>query len=308
MQLLRHPKELVPSGRPVCLAIGMFDGVHLGHQQVIRQAMADAVRHEALSIAVTFDCHPGTVIAPHRVPPLIHTLSQKLRVIESLGIDAIDLIHFDRTFSRIPAEIFIRTLAADFGRIHSICVGNRFSFGHKRSGNVSVLQQLGKELHFEVHGLAAVALDEKIVSSTRIRETIQHGNLDAASQMLGRPYSLAGSVISGDRVGRTLGFPTANIDVAGLALPPCGVYAAHARFNGQSHRAVINIGHRPTLKSPQHPIQVEAHLLNFSDDIYGKELELVFTGKIRPEEKFSSPEALRKQIAGDIAAARKIFE
>ena len=243
------------------MAIGFFDGVHLGHQQIIRQTIADARQHEAVALVITFDCHPNTVVAPNRVPPLIYSLPQKLRAIESLGGDALLLIHFDKPFSEQTGEAFIRGLARDLGHIQSLCVGSSFTFGHKRSGNVALLRTLGAELKFAVHGLAAVSLDGKAVSSTRIREAIRAGELDAASQMLGRAYSLAGRVVRGDQLGRQLGFPTANLDVTGLMLPPNGVYAVHASVARKSFRAVLNIGHRPTVGQPAPQLRVEVHLL-----------------------------------------------
>ena len=223
-----HPRRQRTARRQpqVCLAIGVFDGVHLGHQQIIRQTLADARQHDASSLVITFDRHPNAVVAPERVPPQIYSLSQKLRAIEALGADALLEIHFDRDFSEKTGEAFIRELARELGKIQSICVGADFVFGHRRGGNVALLKQLGGELQFQVHGMAAVALDGQAVSSTRIRELIRAGELDAASQMLGRPYAICGQVITGDRIGRQLGFPTANLDATGLVLPPNGVYAA----------------------------------------------------------------------------------
>src|SRR5213594_2510750 len=307
MNIIRDANELKPGDRKVSVAIGMFDGVHLGHQQVLRQTIEDARQHEGIAVAITFDRHPNSVVAPDRNPPLIYSLSQKLRVIESLGIDTTWLIHFDQTFSEIPGEEFIRGLARDFGAIHSLCVGGAFTFGHKRSGNVALLKRMGQELNFIVHGLASVSLDGKVVSSTRIREAINAGNLDAASQMLGRTYSLAGNVIRGDQLGRQLGFPTANLDPDALVIPPNGVYAAHAHVQGRLHRAVVNIGTRPTLQNPQPRLQVEAHLLDVSPDLYGQEMELAFVEKLRDEERFSSTESLQQQIRRDIEAARRLF-
>ena len=307
MNIISNASDLKPGSRKTCVAIGMFDGVHLGHQQVIRQTIEDARQHECIAVAITFDRHPNSVVAPERNPPLIYSLSQKLRVIESLGIDTTWLIRFDQTFSEIPGEAFIRGLARDFGEIHSLCVGSAFTFGHKRSGNVALLNRLGQELNFIVHGLSSVSLDGKTVSSTRIREAIGAGNLDAASQMLGRTYSLASKVIGGDQLGRQLGFPTANLDPADLVIPPNGVYAAHAHVQGRLHRAVVNIGTRPTLQNPQPKLQVEAHLLDVSADLYGQEMEIAFVEKLRDEQKFSSTEALQKQIQRDIEAARRLF-
>jgi riboflavin kinase/FMN adenylyltransferase len=307
MRIVQNSAELNPERQKVCVAIGMFDGVHLGHQQVIRQTLADAAQHEALALVVTFDRHPNTVVAPQRVPPLIYSLGQKLRAIEALGVDATWLIPFDEPFSRRTGEEFVRGLVRDCGPLHSVCVGSEFSFGHKRSGNVALLGTLGRELHFSVHGLAALALDGQVVSSTRIREAIRAGQFDAASQMLGRGYALASTVIAGDQVGRELGFPTANLDARGLALPPNGVYAAHALVQGKWWRTVVNLGFRPTRSAPVPTLHLEAHLLDFSGDLYGTELELAFVEKLRDEQKFASLDALRAQIARDINQARDLF-
>jgi riboflavin kinase/FMN adenylyltransferase len=236
MRIIHTPQELTPAGRKVCLAIGFFDGVHLGHQQIIRQTLTDARQHEAIGLVMTFDRHPNAVVAPSRVPPLIYSLPQKLREIESLGADTLLLIHFDKAFSEQTGEAFVRGLVGQLGQVQSVCVGANFVFGHKRGGNVDVLRRLGAELRFTVHGMAAVSLDGRVVSSTRIRETIRAGDLDRVSQMLGRAYALAGTVVKGDGLGHQLGFPTANLDVASLALPPHGVYAVHAEAGGKTYR------------------------------------------------------------------------
>ena len=303
MKLIRTASELQPAGKKVCLAIGFFDGVHLGHQQIIRQTISDARRHEAIALVITFDQHPNTVVAPNRLPPLIYSLPQKLRAIGSLGVDTLLLIHFDKPFSEQTGEAFIRELARDLGALQSISVGANFVFGHKRGGNVELLKKLGAEMKFAVHGLAAVALDGKAVSSTRIRQLIQAGQLDAASQMLGRSYSLAGRVVRGDGLGKQLGFPTANLDVKALALPPKGVYAVHAELAGKTWRAVLNIGTRPTLQNPNPQLQVEAHLLDFQGDLYGQELEITFLDKLREEKKFASLAELCEQFGRDVCDA-----
>lgn len=307
MNVIRHASDLGSNAGKVCVAIGVFDGIHLGHQQVIRQTISDAQQYEATPVIVTFDCHPSSIVAPERTPSMIYPNWKKIQVLEGLGVQTTFLIHFDKTFSEIPAETFVRRLVADFGRVCSISVGSTFTFGHKRGGNVGLLKKLGTELGFTVHGLAAVALDGDRVSSTRIREAIVKGELNATSQMLGRNYSLCGTVLEGDKLGRTLGFPTANINVAGLTTPPHGVYAIHALLDGKTHRAVFNLGIRPTLNNPTPQLRAEAHLLDFSDTIYGKQLEITFVQKIRDEQKFPSLDALRQQIERDIAAARLAF-
>jgi riboflavin kinase / FMN adenylyltransferase len=304
VKIIYGANELGNGGRKVCLAIGVFDGVHLGHQQIIRQTIADARRHDALALVITFDRHPNAVVAPDRVPPQIFSRSQKLRAIESLGADALLEIHFDKTFSEKSGEVFIRELARGLGKIHSICVGADFVFGHRRSGNVELLKKLGVELFFQVHGLAAVSLDGQAVSSTRIREMIRAGNFDAASQMLGRPYAICGRVVEGDRIGHELGFPTANLDVTGLILPPNGVYCAVTKFKGQFYRVALNIGLRPTVAVAKPQLRVEAHLLDFNGPLYGEELELELGVKLRDERRFSSSAELREQIGRDVAAVR----
>ncbi len=302
MITLHQPSDL--AARRVCLAIGMFDGVHLGHQQVLRQTLQDARLHQAAAAAVTFDRHPGSIVAPERAPKLIYSLPQKLRALAATGMDATLLIPFTREFSQQPAEVFVRSLAAGFGSIASVCVGATFAFGYKRAGNVALLKNLGAELGFSVHGLSSVQLDGRKVSSTNIRACIESGALDAAQQMLGRPYALAGMVRHGDELGRTLGTPTANLEATGRALPPRGVYAARACQGNQSWPAAVNIGLRPTMAAPAPELRVEAHLIDFSGDLYGQELELVFLRKIREEQRFASREALQHQIQSDIREVR----
>jgi riboflavin kinase/FMN adenylyltransferase len=307
MKVLRAANELAPAGGKVCLAIGVFDGVHLGHQQIIRQTVADARQHEAVPVVVTFDKHPNAIVAPNWLPPLIYSRPQKFRAIEALGVEALLEIAFDKNFSQQTGGQFIRGLARDFGKIQSVCVGADFVFGHKRSGSVMLLKTLGAELGFQVHGLAAVSLDGQPVSSTRIRDAVRAGDFDFAGQMLGRAYSIAGGVVRGDQLGRTLGFPTANLETAGLLLPAHGVYAVHASVGGKIFRAVLNIGKRPTVESPTPVLRVEAHLLDFNGDLYGREMEVTFAARLRDEQKFASLDELKTQIARDITLARQVF-
>ena len=304
MKTIHAATELAAGGRKVCLAIGVFDGMHLGHQQIIRQTIADARQHDALALVLTFDQHPHAIVAPDRLPPLIYSPAQKLRAIESLGTDALLVIHFDKPFSQQTGEEFICGLIRDLGKIQSICVGADFVFGRKRSGDVTLLKKLGAEFGFTVHGLAAVALDNQTVSSTRIREAIRAGDFDAASQMLGRPYAISGRVIEGDQLGRQFGFPTANLDATGLILPPNGVYSGCTKIAGQFYRVALNIGLRPTVAVAKPELRVEAHLLDFDGQLYGEELEVSIGEKLRSEQKFASPAELRQQITRDIAKVR----
>jgi riboflavin kinase/FMN adenylyltransferase len=304
VKLIHAANELGNGSRKVCLAIGVFDGVHLGHQQIIRQTVTDARQHNAVALVVTFDKHPNAVVAPDKTPPQVFSRSQKIRSIDALGVDALLEIPFDKSFSEKSGEVFIRELARDLGKIFSICVGADFVFGCKRSGNVALLKQLGSELDFKVHGHAAVALDGETVSSTRIREAIRTGRLDAASQMLGRPYAICGKVITGDKIGHQLGFPTANLDTTNLVLPPNGVYAACTTVAGKFYRAALNIGVRPTVATGNPERRIEAHLLDFESDLYGQELEIEPGLKLREEQKFSSGAELMAQIERDVLAVR----
>ena len=307
MKIIHDARELQTATGRVCCAIGMFDGVHLGHQQVIRQAVSDAHQLEAASLCVTFDQHPAKVIAPERAPRLIQNLPQRLAAIEALGVEAALVLPFDEVMSQIPAEAFIQGLHVDLGRIHSICVGAHFAFGHGRDGNLELLQQLGQDMKFIVHGLSNLSLDGETVSSTRIRAAIAEGQLDAAGQMLGREYALAGEVVKGDQRGSELGLPTANLDITDLCTPRKGVYAAHAEVDGATHRAAVNIGLRPTVAEAEPTLHVEAHLLDFEGDLYGEELTLTFVGKLRDEKPFDSLAALKAQIEKDIVQARYLF-
>jgi len=304
MKIIRAANELKAEGKKICLAIGFFDGVHLGHQQIIRQTISDARQHDAIAVVLTFDRHTNSIVAPDRVPPLIYSLPQKLRAIESLGADALFLIQFDKKFSEQTGKEFIRNLSHDLGKVHSVCVGADFVFGHKRSGDVALLKKLGAELNFSVHGLAAISLDGEVVSSTRIRETIRAGDFDAASQMLGRTYAISGRVVEGDRLGHKLGFPTANLDAANLILPPNGVYSGCTKLKGLFYRVALNIGLRPTVASAKPQLRVEAHLLDFDGKLYGEDLEIEIGEKLREECKFASPEKLREQIVLDIAQVK----
>lgn len=307
MQILSVPQ---PLGRPAVLAIGMFDGVHLGHQAVLGRARGLA-GDTAAAVAVTFEHHPATVLMPDRAPLLLTTPGQRLRALAALGLDAALVLRFDEAFSRRPAEEFIRSLAAGFGRLHAVCVGEDFVFGHRRSGDLALLRRLGNELEFAVEGITPVADANGPVSSTRLRELIRTGRLDEATRLLGRPYALAGKVIRGAQLARRLGWPTANLDIAGRVTPPPGVYAARARIvsedalPGPPWPAAVNIGVRPTVATGPAGLQVEAHLIGFHDDLYGRELELEFALWLREERRFATVAELQAQVARDLAEAAR---
>lgn len=307
MQLVRQPQDLRNSKRRVCLAIGVFDGVHLGHQEVIRRTCEDAARCEAHSLVVTFDRHPSAIVAPDRMPPMIQTSAQRLRALQSTGVEAVWLIPFDRQFSQKTGEVFVRELVREFPVLTSVSVGSDFVFGHRRSGNLALLRQMGSEMGFEANGLAPVVLDGEVVSSTRIRQAIAAGRMEQAGGMIGRPWALGGIVERGAQLGRKLGFPTANLDTSGMVLPPPGVYAVEATVDGKARLGVMNLGLRPTVDQEAAVLRAEVHLLDFDGDLYGRELEVRVVEKLRDEQKFAGVELLKEQIARDIGQARALL-
>lgn len=308
MNVDRQPAGLVAPAKPVCVAIGVFDGVHLGHQSILQDLKQHAEQLGASAVAVTFDRHPLAVVDPERAPRLIQTLGQRLNTLDHLGLDAAWVVEFNAAFSRLTGEEFIALLVQGFGRLSSIHVGQHFQFGYRRTGTIALLHQIEGRFGFAARGLPPCLQDGQPVSSTRIRQAIRHGDLHTADRMLGRPYALGGCVVVGDGRARRLGFPTANLDVAGLVLPPAGVYAARARWAGHVAHAVVNIGRRPTIDSANQVLGVEAHLLDRQIDLYGHDLELVLANRLRDERAFPSLDALKHQIAKDIAAARALLE
>jgi riboflavin kinase/FMN adenylyltransferase len=283
----------------------MFDGVHLGHQHVIRQARIDARARGAATVVATFDPHPLTVVRPEKAPRLLQSLPQRIATLESQGADAVLVLGFDEALSRKSGEAFVRDLVVGFGGLRSFTVGQGFHFGHGRSGNVPLLRTLGRELGFSVNAMAPIHIGPEVVSSTRVRGALRDGKLGLVAELLGRPYSIVGPVVRGDQLGQSLGFPTANIDVDGLELPPFGVYAARARHSGGEFPAAVNLGLRPTLQSPQPLLRFETHLIGFQGDLYGQDLAVELVAFLRPERRFAHLDALKAQIAKDIAAAKK---
>ncbi len=285
----------------------MFDGVHLGHQHVIRQAHLDARALGARAVVVTFDPHPLAIVAPDRAPQMLQSLAERLRILETLEMDAALVVRFTAEISRVSGETFVRDLVRGFGRVRSCTVGEGFQFGHRRSGDVPLLQRLGQELDFAVHAAAPIQVGNEIVSSTRIRGVLRAGELALAAELLGRPYTLAGEVQHGDQLGRQLGFPTANLDVTGLELPPLGVYAVRVRHAQREFMGALNLGHRPTVTGAAAPVRCEVHLLDFQEQIYGEEIRVEFVRKLRDECRFDGLPALKAQIARDIADVRHLL-
>lgn len=304
MEILAQPEELTRQPNGVCLALGVFDGVHIGHQAVITGMLGEARELRATAVVVTFDRHPNAVVAPYRTPSLIQTVTQRLRAIGSLGPAAAWVIRFDEAFSRLSGAEFIHRLCEGFGRVRSVFVGEGFHFGHRRSGHVALLREAGVAAGFATRALPPLPFAGTVISSTRIREAIRDGDLATAAHLLGRPYTLAGEVVRGAQLGRQWGFPTANLDTDGVVLPPNGVYVARAQCGETAWPGVVNVGSRPTITGGAVAPRVEIHLFDAAVDLYGREVEVLPRHRLRMEQRFPSVDELRAQIARDVAAAR----
>lgn len=302
MNILYDIGDLAGIGGPACLAIGVFDGVHRGHQALIRAVQDAARQRSALPVVVTFEPHPLKVLRPNNAPAILTSLDHKLVLLGRLGAEHVLVIRFDEAFSRTPPEDFIRSLVAACRPLRLIGVGFRWEFGHRRAGNVSLIEHLGTECDFDVLELPPVTEDHDHISSTRVRQAITDGNLDQAARLLGRPFSIFGAVVHGEHLGHQLGFPTANLDVEGEKLPPDGVYAGTCDIGGQAHPVAINIGTRPTLGGTER--RVEAHIIGFDGDLYGQRIEVPLLKFLRPETRFDNLDALRAQIARDVEATK----
>jgi len=281
--------------------------VHLGHQRVIGQARDDARALGGVSVALTFDPHPLRVLQPDKAPPLLTSTTHKLRLIEELGVDACMVLTFDKPFSETPPEAFIAMIAEKRIQLREICVGTRFRFGHHRAGDVRLIEKLAPAHGFTVKEIPSVhTSDGEMISSTAVRQHVLHGRLDRAAAMLGRPFSILGTVEKGDHVGHQLGYPTANLNPQNEALPPDGVYAVRLRIAQEQLGGVVNIGVRPTFTDRVRKREFEVHIFDFDREIYGQDVEVVFLAKLRDEKKFDSVDALKGQIAVDVRAARAL--
>ena len=307
MQVLRSISELAELPGPLFLAIGVFDGVHLGHQAVISTSARHAVEASGTPVVVTFDPHPVKVLRPNDAPHLITATQHKIALIRDLGVSHLLILNFDRNFAATAPEEFVEQLVAHSRPLQEICVGHEWSFGKGRAGNLALLKQLGLKHNFNVVGVAAVTVNSEVVSSTAIRKAVAEGNLVKATQMLGREYTILGTVIAGEKLGRKLGFPTANLSAHSEQFPPNGVYVIEARRAGTLHRGVANLGYRPTVSGEKSERLLELHLFDLDRDIYGEELEVRFLRYLRPERKFENVEALKAQISRDVEQARDSF-
>ncbi|MEY2489120.1 MAG: riboflavin kinase / adenylyltransferase [Verrucomicrobiota bacterium] len=305
MQILRSISELSQLSGPLCLAIGVFDGVHLGHQKVISTSALHASDASGTPVVVTFDPHPAKVLRPDNAPHLLTATQHKIALIRDLGVAHLLVLQFDRQFAATAPEEFVRQLVTNSRPLREICVGHEWSFGKGRAGNLALLKELGTTYHFDVVGVPAVTVNGEVVSSTAIRRAVADGDLIKATQMLGREYTILGTVKAGEKLGRKLGFPTANLSAHSEQFPPNGVYVTEARLAGALYRGVANLGYRPTVSAGKPERLLELHLFNLNKDIYGEEVEVRFLRYLRPEQKFENVDALAAQIARDVAEARE---
>ena len=302
MRIVRGLASYPPDAHPSAVALGTFDGVHLAHRAILGAAVSRARAADLTALACTFDPHPTEVLAPERAPLPITTLDERLALIAETGIDATVVIGFTREVANIEPEAFVKEALVERLRAREIVVGFNHRFGRGARGDTRLLRDLGAQLGFVVHVIEPLTVDGVPVSSTEIRGALQRGDLAQAARFLGRPYSIAGQVTQGAGRGRTLGFPTANVAPERPVLVPPGVYACRAELAGRTVPAAVNIGVRPTFGETN--LAVEAHLLDFSGDIYGQSIRLLFVSRLREERKFPSVDALREQIARDVEMAR----
>src|SRR5215212_1100152 len=266
MEILRSIPELARLRGPLFLAIGVFDGVHLGHQAVISTSARHAHAADGTPVVVTFDPHPAKVLRPNDAPHLLTARQHKIDLIRALGVGHLLVIEFNLQFAATRPEEFVRQLTESCKPLREICVGHEWSFGHNRAGNLSLLKTLGADLDFDVVGIPPVVVNGHVVSSTAIRNAIREGDFERAAEMLGRPYSIVGTVPAGDTLGKTLGFPTANFSAHSEQFPPDGVYFAEAWLDGVLNHGVVNLGIRPTVAKGAAKRTLEVHLLDFQQD------------------------------------------
>jgi riboflavin kinase/FMN adenylyltransferase len=293
--------------KKTCAAIGIFDGVHRGHQYLITEMLAAARRLKAQPIVITFFPHPAHVLRPDIKLGYLVSWQERLRRLKELGVKACLIVPFDRAFAKIGPEKFITDILVKKLDVKAIFVGEDFRFGKDRGGDAALFERLGPACGYEMHAVPALKQGGKVISSTRIRELISQGQLNKAAQLLGREVSVSGKVVKGARRGKGLGFPTANIAYESDILPPKGVYIVKLAIGPKEYPAIANLGTRPSFEDQVLRLHLEVFILDFSKNIYGKHVEVKFLKKIRSEKRFASVQALVRQIKKDEAVARKHF-
>ena len=304
---LFHGTDNAEIQRPTVLTLGVFDGLHLGHQLVMRTVVERARELNAVPTVITFDPHPRAVLHPESAPPLLQTLDQKVEGFGVLGIEQTIVIAFTKEFSLIRAEDFLRDVVKERLQAKEVYLGRGFAFGHNRDGNIELLRRVSAELGFFADEVPEVRLRGQRVSSSKIRALLSEGKVNLARRMLGRPYGVEGRIEHGSERGHQLGFPTANLHPHNRVIPKNGVYVTGTLIEGQWRRSVTNVGLRPTFGAETEP-SVETFVMNFAGDLYGDVLRVRFLHRLRDERKFGSLEALKAQISKDVSRAQEYFE
>jgi riboflavin kinase/FMN adenylyltransferase len=304
---LFHGIENARIARPTVLTLGVFDGLHLGHQLVMRTVLERAHAVGAVPTVITFDPHPRAVLHPESAPPLLQTFDQKIEAFGVLGIEQVIVIRFNRAFAEIEAEDFLRDVVGERLQAREVYLGRGFAFGRGRRGNIELLKEVSERLGFRAEEVAEVRLRGQRISSSTIRRLLAEGRVNLARRMLGRPYGVEGRVVHGEERGRTIGFPTANLHPQNRVIPRSGVYVTATLIEGAWRRSVTNVGTRPTFEEDAEPT-VETYVLNWAGNLYGDVVRVRFLHRLREERKFASVLELKKQIEFDRRRAESYFE
>ena len=288
------------------MALGNFDGIHLGHQLIFERAKQEAMRTGGESIVFTFEPHPLKVLRPNQCPPLITPFKKKMLLIESIGIDLVICAEFTREFATLKAMEFVKSILVDRIGARTVVVGYNYCFGHARQGDVTALERYGQQFGFEVVVVGPIRVDNQIVSSSAIRDLVRNGRMPEAARLLGRHFMVLGKVIWGTARGRLLGVPTANVEILNELYPMNGVYAVEVIVGNETYQGVANVGVNPTFGGSQ--FSVEVHILDFNRDIYGEEIQVAFVQRIRGEKAFKTADTLIGQIKRDMEQARRILK
>jgi len=302
-----HGTENANIQRPTALTLGVFDGLHLGHQKIMQTVVERAKAVGAQATAITFDPHPRAVLHPASAPPLLQTLDQRLANFEVLGMEQAIVIPFDKEFASNPAEIFLRDIVHDRLQAKEVYLGKGFAFGKGRGGNIDLLRKVSADLGFVADEVPEVVLRGQRISSSKIRHLLSEGRVNLARRMLGRPYGIEGVIVRGDRRGHTIGFPTANLRPHNRVIPKFGVYATATLVDGAWRRSITNVGVRPTFGQDLEP-SIESYIFDFDGDLYGDVLRVRFLHRIRDERKFNGIDELKGQIAKDSDRALNYFK
>jgi len=305
LQTYYNLESIPESTQDAVVTFGVFDGLHIGHQDVLKTVRTRADDDDLVSVLFGFYPHPLVFLAPEKCPPVLMCLPKRIEVLKQLGIDIAIFVNFNEQIASMSPDTFVNSVLLDICRAKHVVVGYACQFGKDREGNAELLESIGHKSEFGVTVVPPTELNGLPVHSTRIRQAIARGDLGLASQLLGRIYSLSGTIIRGDGRGRELGFPTANIEHGEQLCPPNGVYAIRAKLRDRWLNGVVNIGIRPTFNGTK--FQIESHFFNFDEVIYGEIIEIFFIEKIRSERKFSNMRALVQQIHRDIAVADEIL-